>query len=123
MRERRKVPRYVCNLKGELAGPGNSSGSNIEILTLSIKGSCVQGVSALKRGQKCVLKIKWESKALQAEGKVAWIDIDKGQAGLQFLSLGEDAQSFLKELCSTLKLQPIQPPEPPSPTESETELE
>jgi hypothetical protein len=59
------------------------------------------------------LKVEWENKSLRAQAEVIWAD-DQGRAGLKFLPMADDRQALLKELCSSLKLQPIQPPQPPS---------
>lgn len=121
MRERRQVPRYVCELKGQLVRPDSLSGPDVKVSTLSVKGACIEGGPPLELGQICGLKVEWSNKSLRAEGEVAWTD-DRGRAGLKFLPLGEETQILLKELCSTLKLQPIQPPKP-MPTRPKTQYE
>jgi hypothetical protein len=111
MRERRQVPRYVSELKARLVPPATAVGVDVKIATLSIRGSCIEGVRSLKQGQRCELKIEWDSKELRTQAEVVWLD-DKDRAGLRFLSVDQANAALLKEICSTLKLQPIQPPQP-----------
>lgn len=112
MRERRQVPRYHCELKGQIASADSLVGSDVKITTLSVRGSCIHGAGALKRGQKCDLKIEWGTKSLRAEAEVIWAD-GRGQTGLRFLPMNDETKATLRDLCSTLKLAPIQSPEAP----------
>jgi hypothetical protein len=115
MPERRQVPRYISALKGQLTEGRSEAGSGVKILTLSISGACVEGVGRLKRGEKCELKIDW-SQAVRVDADVVWKD-KRNRAGLKFLPMDQDAEMRLKEICSTLKLEPLQPPQvlPPVP--------
>jgi len=112
MRERRQVPRYHCELKGQIVSADSLAGPDVKITTLSVRGACIEGASALKRGQKCDLKVEWSAKSLRAETEVIWAD-DRGRAGLRFLAMNEETKASLRDLCSTLKLAPIQAPEAP----------
>ncbi len=112
MRERRQVPRYHCELKGQVVSNDGVAGPDVRIATLSVRGACIDGVGALKRGQKCDLKVDWGVKSLRAETEVIWAD-GRGHAGLRFLTMNEETKASLRDLCSTLKLAPIQAPEPP----------
>jgi hypothetical protein len=105
-------------LKGQLAQGGSGASPGLKILTLSIRGACVEGAGRLKRGEKCELKIDW-SQPLRVNADVAWKD-QRDRAGLKFLPMGQDAEMRLKEICSTLKLQPLQPPQILPPVERET---
>ncbi len=110
MRERRQVPRYISDLKAQLAEGGSASAAGVKVVTLSIKGACVEGAGRPKRGQKCELKIDWNNQSLRLDAEVMWKD-DKDRSGLKFLSVELDFQTVLREICSTLKLQPLQPPQ------------
>ncbi len=122
MRERRQVPRYISDLKAQLAQGGSGTGAGVKVLTLSVKGACVEGAGRLKRGQKCELKIDWNNQGLRLDVEVMWKD-DKDRAGLKFLSVELDSQTRLREICSTLKLQPLQPPQVLPPFERKTDRE
>ncbi len=113
MRDRRQVPRYLCELRGQLLDLGSGASLGVTVTTLSTKGCGIEGAGTLNRGQKYTVALEWRGKDLRAEGEVVWIS-PQGRAGFRFVAISEENLAHLKELCATLQLQPLVrlPPEP-----------
>lgn len=108
MAERRQVPRYLFGVPGKLSQSAGGAFSDVTVVTISVRGCCVEGASAPSVGQKCQLRIEWRGTQIPAEAEVAWKN-KQGQAGMRFLSVEPEGRQLLRELCSTLKLQPLEP--------------
>lgn len=111
-RERRQVPRYVSELRARVSNLATGATSSVALVTLSVLGGCLEGPQLPEAGQKCELDTEWESKRLLIQGDVVW----KGreQAGVKFASLPEAAEKLLRQICASLRLQPLAPL-PPGP--------
>jgi hypothetical protein len=112
MRERRQVPRYLADISAVISQPGGGPTSHVTVVVLSVQGCCIQGVGAPEVGRKCLVTLEWQAEEIQAEAVVAWKDA-KGRAGLRFLPMDQQSSETLRELCATLRLQPMStlPPE------------
>jgi hypothetical protein len=102
--ERRKVPRYVGDIPARISNPANGGDTEVTLIVLS-------GLPAA--GQTCDLTADWEGRPLVARGKVMWNTQGK-KIGLKFGELDKDAEKALRQICSSLRLQPMGalPPEP-----------
>lgn len=111
-RERRQVPRYLSELRARVSNLATGATSSAALVTLSVLGGCLEGPQLPEAGQKCELDTEWESKRLLVQGDVVW----KGreQAGVKFVSLPEAAEKLLRQICASLRLQPMAPL-PPGP--------
>lgn len=112
MRERRQVPRYLANVSAAISQPGGGPASDVTVVVLSVQGCCIQGMGAPEVGKKCRLTLAWQAEKIRAEALVVWKDA-KGRAGLRFLPMDQQSSETLRELCATLRLQPMSmlPPE------------
>jgi len=115
MAERRQVPRYVSDLKAQIHQPSSSSPLGVKVVTLSVRGICIDGADPLNQGQKCQLRIDWQGKQFQADVEVVW-KTKEGRAGLKFVASAHESEGLLREICATLQLQPLArlPEEPDS---------
>ena len=113
MGERRQVPRYLLGVAAKLSQPVGGAVSNVTVVTLGIHGCSIEGSGAPAIGQRCALRIEWRGAEIRAEAEVTWKTKD-ARVGFRFLSLKEESQKLLRELCATLRLQPLAPlpPEP-----------
>ncbi len=86
------------------------------VVTLSVAGCCLEGVSPLKAGEDCEIAIEWEGKEFHAEASVTWKS-STGEAGLKFLYIDQVNQELLRKICANLRLQPMAkvPEEPEKP--------
>ncbi len=105
--ERRRVPRYVSELHAQLSNPGSGETWAVSLVTLSILGGCLEGRAFPAVGAACHLNTEWEGKQLAVEGEVVWKG--KGQAGVKFRPLAEGSERLLRQICATLRLQPLAP--------------
>jgi hypothetical protein len=108
MRERRQVPRYLAEVSAVVYPPGSAAGSSVTVVVLSVQGCCVQGTGVPEVGKKCQLALEWQGEHIRAEAEVVWKGL-KAQAGLRFLSMDQESSENLRELCATLRLQPMVP--------------
>ncbi len=116
MAERRQVPRYLSELKAQVHQPSTGSRFAVTVVTLSVKGACIEGAGALNKAQKSQLSIDWRGKQFRADAEPTWIS-KEGRAGLKFVSLEKENEGVLREICATLQLQPLTPlPEEPDST-------
>jgi hypothetical protein len=112
-RERRRVPRYVSELRASLVNSATGATAEVSLITLSVLGGCVEGQDLPDPGQACEVRTEWEGRALELPGKVVWKA--KGRrAGILFEKLDESAEKLLRHICANLRLQPLAalPPEP-----------
>jgi hypothetical protein len=116
--ERRRVPRYISELRARVSNLATGATSSVTLVTLSVLGGCLEGPQLPEAGQKCELDTEWEGKGLLIQGDVVW----KGreQAGVKFASLPEAAEKLLREICANLRLQPMAPM-PPGPSSPATQ--
>jgi len=106
-RERRKVPRYISELRARLTIPATGATTRIELVTLSILGGCVEGSDLPDVGQICELSAEWEGKEISIQGDAVWKG--KRQAGIKFASLDASGEKLLRQICSNLRLKPMAP--------------
>jgi hypothetical protein len=71
-RERRKVPRYVSELRTSISSPVTGAGSDVALITLSVLGGCIEGEALPEAGQPCELTTEWEGRELKIQGQVVW---------------------------------------------------
>lgn len=109
-RERRRVPRYVSELR---AGVSNGSATTrVSMITLSVLGCCLEGENLPTAGSSCEVSADWEGRELRLQGEVIW---KKGrQVGIKFSPLQGETERLLRQVCANLRLQPLAPlpPEP-----------
>jgi hypothetical protein len=108
MRERRQVPRYIADVSALLTHHETGSASEVAVEVLSVQGCCVKGAGIPEMGRKCRLTIRWQGEEIRTEAQVAWKNA-KGVAGLRFLNMDQKSSETLRELCATLRLQPLAP--------------
>ena len=111
-RERRRVPRYVSELRARLSDLATGESVKAALVTLSVLGCCLEGSQLPAAGQKCELNTEWEGQPLRLQGEVVWNK--QKQAGVKFASLDEDTEKLLRQTCANLRIQPMAPlpPEP-----------
>ncbi|MGA2630977.1 MAG: PilZ domain-containing protein [Terriglobia bacterium] len=108
LRERRRVPRYISELRAHLTNVATGAGSNVRLITLSILGGCLTGPEAPEAGQPCDLNTEWNGKPLRLPARVIWKSRE-GCVGVKFSSLEPPTEQLLREICSNLRLQPPAP--------------
>lgn len=111
-RERRRVPRYISELQASVSHPPSGTTSSVALITLSVLGGCLEGADVPGSGEACEVITNWEGRALRLSGKVVW---KVGQrAGVKFEALDETTERLLRQICASLRLQPLAPlpPEP-----------
>ena len=112
-RERRRVPRYVSELRAGITNPATGATAKVKLLTLSVLGGCLEGKGLPESGEKCELNTEWNGQPLRLPADVVWKS--KGErVGLKFASLDPATEQLLRQVCSNLRLQPFAPlpPEP-----------
>ncbi len=108
MPERRQVPRYITETRGQLTQPGNPDVVTVNVVTISVQGCCVKGMGIPNAGSMCLLTIFWQGRHIRVHAKVAWKQ-PSGQAGLKFESVDQESADSLRGLCATLRVQPLAP--------------
>jgi hypothetical protein len=108
MSERRQVPRYIADISAVLTRHDTGAESEVAVEVLSVQGCCVKGAGIPEAGRKCRVAIRWQGQEIRAEAQVAWKNT-KGLAGLRFLNMDQASSETLRELCATLRLQPLAP--------------
>ena len=106
------MPRYVSEMRARVSAATGEESFRVRLITLSILGCCLEGEVLPEPSANCELSTDWEGKMLQLSGEVKW---KKGnQAGIRFLSPDDAAVRLLRNICSSLRLQPLAPlpPEP-----------
>ena len=108
LRERRRVPHYISELRAHLTNVTTGEGSNVRLITLSILGCCLTGSEAPEAGQPCDLNTEWNGKPLLLPAQVIWKSLE-GRVGVKFSSLDPPTEQLLREICSNLRMQPPSP--------------
>ncbi len=103
-RVRRQFPRYVSELPALLSNPATGSKANVLLVSLSLKGGCVEGSGLPETGQRCEINAQWEGRSLQIRSDIVWRT--KQQAGVRFDTLDDGTQQTLKQICANLRLEP-----------------
>lgn len=113
IRERRRVPRYVSELRARLSDPAAGDDWRVTLITLSVLGGCVEGAELPPADRPCEVKTEWEGRALRLPGEVVWKS-KEGRVGVKFASLDAETEKLLRLVCANLRLQPLAPlpPEP-----------
>lgn len=106
MNERRQGPRYIADISALLTHHETGSASAVAVEVLSVQGCCMKGTAIPEAGRKCRRTIRWQGEEIRTEAQVAWKDA-KGVAGLRFLTMDQESSETLRELCATLRLQPL----------------
>jgi hypothetical protein len=109
MRTRRQSERYLFGVAARLSQPQSAAISAVTVVNISPRGCCAEGVGALEPRQRYLLSIDWRAAQIRAEAEVAWSDA-QGRIGLKFVSVEKQSRELLRELCSTLRIQPSSPP-------------
>jgi hypothetical protein len=112
-RERRRVPRYISELRAHISIPATGMTARVKLITLSVLGGCLEGRSLPEAGASCDLNTEWDGHPLRLPAEVVWKS--KGdRAGLKFATLDAATEQVLRQICSNLRLQPMAPlpPEP-----------
>ena len=107
VRERRKVPRYVSELRAHITSTTGAS-TNVRVVTLSILGGCLEGRETPETGARFDLNTDWNGKPLRVTAEVVWKN-PQGQVGMRFAPLDPAAERLVREICSNLRLQPFAP--------------
>ena len=108
MDERRRVPRYFADLSATLEPQPSGASHPVQIEVLSVQGCCLRGENVPESGRKCLLTLHWRGEVICAGAQVAWKN-SQGLAGLRFLDVDQNSSEVLRELCSSLRLQPLIP--------------
>jgi len=108
MPERRQVPRYLTETRGQLTLQGTRDVAPVSVVTLSVQGCCVKGADLPNAGSECQLTIPWQGRQIRVHAKVAWKQ-PNGQAGLRFESVDQESADNLRGLCASLRVQPLAP--------------
>ncbi len=91
-----------------LAPSESTTSIPVQVEVLSVQGCCLRGSDLPEPGKKCLLSMNWKNREIRAEGQVAWKN-SLGLAGLKFHNIDEPSREVLRDLCATLRLQPLTP--------------
>jgi PilZ domain len=108
LRERRRVPRYVSELRANLVNSSTGAASKVSLITLSVLGGCLEGSDLPEPGQACEIRTEWEGRALGLPGKIVWKARGR-RVGILFDALEESSEKLLRHICANLRLQPLAP--------------
>ncbi len=103
-RVRRQFPRYVSELPALLSNPATGSTANVMLVSLSLKGGCIEGQGLPEAGQQCDINAEWEGRSLQFRSDIVWRT--KKQAGVRFETLDDGTEQALKQICANLRMEP-----------------
>jgi PilZ domain-containing protein len=106
-RERRRVPRYISELTAHVSNPATGESSSVTLITLSVLGGCLDGRVLPEPGEKCELHAEWQGEPFVVPGEVVWKI--KEEAGVKFAPLDDGLEKLLRQICATLRLQPLAP--------------
>ena len=104
---RRMVPRYLSELKGNLLNPATGAATSVALISISVSGACLEGSELPDAGQICELQTECDGKELVLRGSVVWKT--KVQAGMKFSSVDAETDKLLRRTCASLRLQPPGP--------------
>lgn len=105
MDRRIPVPRYVFGGRGQLSQARGSLTVDVTVPNISTNGCRVAGLGPLAAGDVCELAVSWQGKQFRCEVSVKWKN-RSGDGGLEFLQMDETGVAFLRELFTTLQLEP-----------------
>jgi PilZ domain len=106
-RERRRVPRYISELRASVSNVSAEAISEVALITLSVLGCCLEGQSLPEPSLNCEVMADWEGRTLRLPGEVVWRK--NKQIGVKFESLGEETERMLRQVCANMRLQPLAP--------------
>lgn len=106
-KNRRLVPRYLCELSGHLLNPDTGATIRVTLTILSVSGTCLQGSALPDTGQTCEVQSEWDGQQLDLSGCVVWKT--KELAGVKFSSVDQEMEKLLRRICRNLRLQPAGP--------------
>jgi hypothetical protein len=106
MKNRRQVPRYLFGVKAHLSQAATGVASEVIVVNISVSGCCAESPITPKVEETCDVKIEWRGGEIRAQAKVLWKS-KEGRAGLRFLTIDQESQDRLRELCATLRLAPL----------------
>jgi hypothetical protein len=105
--ERRRVPRYISELRASVSAVSAEVISEVALVTLSVLGCCLEGQKLPDPSLTCEVTADWEGRTLRLPGEVIWRK--NRLAGVRFASLGEETERLLRQVCANLRLQPLAP--------------
>jgi hypothetical protein len=103
-RRHRKLPRYVCELRGHILNLATGVSAEVALVDLSVAGARLEGTGLPDAGQTCQLHAEWEGRQLVVGGEVVWIS--REQVGMRFSSLDEETAKLVRQICANLNLVP-----------------
>ena len=106
-RERRRVPRYISELRASVSNVSAQAISEVALITLSVLGCCLEGRSLPDPPLNCEVTADWEGRTLRLPGEVIWRK--NRLAGIRFDDLGDETERLLRQVCASLRLQPLAP--------------
>jgi hypothetical protein len=107
MKERRQAPRYTSDLTALVSVPGKDA-VLVKVITLAVRGCALTGIGIPDVGRNCELSIQWQGNTIHLGAQVAW-KTPQALAGLKFVSVSDQDLALVRQLCSTLRLQPLIP--------------
>ena len=108
MSERRVVPRYLFEGSAHVSLGPDEPALKITLQIISVRGCGAVGEAVPAKGQKCELRLEWHGREFRTEAEVVWRKV-QGEAGMKFITPDEDALKLLRQICSTLPLEPLEP--------------
>jgi hypothetical protein len=103
-RSRRKLPRYISELRGDVLISTTGKSTDVFLIDLSVSGARLEGTELPNTGEFCQLRTEWEGVRILLPGKVAWKT--SKQAGLKFASLDDATARQLRDVCASLLILP-----------------
>lgn len=107
MSERRRVPRYMCELPARLSTVGTSEVPQVTVSRLAVGGCLIHGTGIPAPRTPCEFQLEWQGREIRAQAEVAWKNAAQNSAGIRFLSIDETSTASLRAICATLRLQPL----------------
>jgi hypothetical protein len=104
---RRKLPRYISELRGDLLNSATGKTAEVFLVDLSVSGARLEGAGLPDAGQICQLRTERDGGRILLPGKVAWKT--SKQAGMKFTPLDDETARQLREICASLLLAPPGP--------------
>ncbi len=104
---RRKLPRYISELRGDLLDTETGRSAEVFLVDLSISGARLEGTGLPDSGRICQLRTEWEGVRILLPCKVAWKT--KKQAGMKFTPLDDETAIRLREICAGSLIAPPGP--------------
>ncbi len=105
MEGRIPVPRYLFGGHAQLSQARGAISVDVTVPNISTNGCRVTGLGPLAAGEVCELTILREGREFRCEVIVRWKNRN-GDGGLEFLHMDETGLAFLRDLFTTLQLEP-----------------